>query len=71
MIDNRGNVKIIDFGYSKNFNEFEMSTAIGSPLYMAPEVFWGSYDSLCDVWSLGIIMYLNFTGGESPYILSE
>jgi serine/threonine protein kinase len=39
MIDNRGNVKIIDFGYSKNFNEFEMSTAIGSPLYMAPEVF--------------------------------
>lgn len=35
-------------------------------MYAAPEVLKGNYNYKCDVWSLGIIMYLLLTGNE-PY----
>jgi serine/threonine protein kinase len=47
-----------------------MCTAVGSPLYMAPEVFRQRYDNKCDLWSLGIIIFLNFSG-ECPFDLLE
>ena len=35
---------------------------MGSAMYMAPEVFKQSYNADCDVWSLGICLYLLLSG---------
>jgi len=40
---------------------------LGSPLYMAPEILASNeYDSLADIWSLGVIFY-QMIYGYFPY----
>jgi serine/threonine protein kinase len=40
-----------------------MNNILGTPFYMAPEIFNAhKYDEKCDVWSIGIIMYVMLTG---------
>lgn len=57
------NLKIIDFGTSRKImlNE-KLQTRMGTPYYIAPEVLNRNYDKKCDIWSLGIIMYILFCG---------
>ena len=52
-------VKIADFGYSRELNRGEKSGSwYGSPLLMAPEsLFSLGYDHKVDVWALGIIYF--------------
>lgn len=70
-------IKLIDFGSAyiisnssmgKNLHkEKKIRLRIGTPYYMAPEVIAGYYDKKCDLWSLGVIMYI-LLAGEPPFI---
>ena len=62
-------IKLADFGFASDKTIDMYNTICGSPLYMAPEIiniFIGVsneinnksvYDSKCDIWSLGLIIY--------------
>jgi len=56
--------KLIDFGLAKNWKleAKDMNTKAGSCYYVAPEVLEGSYDYRCDIWSLGVILYILLVG---------
>ena len=64
---NNNLVKIIDFGNSSFCEgDSKLSNRFGSVYYVAPEVLMGSYTEKCDVWSLGVIMYL-ILSGKPPF----
>ena len=61
-------IKLIDFGASIFFKENQKLTSkIGSPYYIAPEVLNRSYDEKCDIWSSGVVLYVMLTG-NFPFI---
>jgi calcium-dependent protein kinase len=39
-----------------------MQTKAGSAYYVAPETLHGDYDMRCDVWALGVILYVLLVG---------
>jgi len=57
-------IKLTDFGLSKIFdNEFMLSTACGTPGYVAPEILSAvNYGPPVDLWSAGVIMYILLCG---------
>jgi len=58
LLTDMGDIKISDFGLSKDFTSSVLHSAVGTANYVAPEVLSGSeYDSACDVWSCGVICY--------------
>ncbi len=63
------NVKICDFGYSKNeFVDSRPKTVSGTPDYIAPEVLMADqYDGKrADLWSCGVMLYVMLTGAPRP-----
>jgi calcium-dependent protein kinase len=57
------NVKLLDFGNSRKMGENNaMDGVYGTAYYVAPEVLQGSYDEKCDLWSVGVILYMLLSG---------
>ncbi|XP_053973288.1 myosin-IIIb-like isoform X2 [Hylaeus volcanicus] len=76
LLTEEARVKLVDFGVSSHLAETlaRKNTSVGTPYWMAPEVIAceqqldSSYDSRCDVWSVGITA-IELAEGDPP--LSE
>ncbi|XP_012509641.1 PREDICTED: serine/threonine-protein kinase 33 [Propithecus coquereli] len=68
------NIKVTDFGLAvkkQGRSEAMLQTTCGTPIYMAPEVINAhDYSQQCDIWSIGVIMYILLCG-EPPFLASS
>jgi len=59
----QGFLKMIDFGSATFVRHGEyLSTMVGTPTYVAPEVLQGKYNETCDLWSTGVILFVLLSG---------
>ena len=67
-------LKLIDFGLAHKFfsksGHADMGSFVGTPDYVAPEVLQGRYGHKCDMWSVGVIMYVMLSG-QLPFSASS
>lgn len=62
-----GVLKLLDYGAAKILKEKDISaTMVGSRPFMAPEQIMGKSERRSDIWAIGVIMYLLYTG-ELPF----
>lgn len=69
LLDSFNNIKIADFGFAKPYEQNALSKTIcGTLMYICPDVLSGkAYNPYkCDIWSIGVIMYVMLTG-SSPW----
>lgn len=56
-------IKLADFGLATYIKPGQnLYGTVGSPFYIAPEVFAGGYNEAADVWSTGVILYILLSG---------
>lgn len=69
FVNDFGDFKIGDFGVSKVIDHTTHATKVGTPVYMAPEVFYGKpYNSSADVYSLGMVLYWLLNERRLPFV---
>lgn len=70
MLDEKGNLNLVDFGTAKKLkieHRYKTMTIIGTPHYMAPEIITGKgYSLAADWWSMGILLY-EMISGKLPF----
>ena len=60
-------LKIIDFGTSIEIKQGELlTTTHGTSYYIAPEVLNKKYNEKCDVWSVGVMLFI-LLSGKPPF----
>lgn len=61
-------IKLTDFGFAKESDGDALKTPCYTPYYVAPEILRAeakssaTYDKSCDMWSLGVILYILLAG---------
>lgn len=72
LIDVEGQLKIIDFGFSKTREKLtQPGTIIGAPKYMAPEqAQGGKITEACDIYSIAVVIW-EFLTGSLPFAEEE
>ncbi len=75
MIDQHGNVRLIDFGIAKVFESGQKGTMIGTEGYSAPEQYKGDATPLSDIYAVGATLHHVMTRRdprlEPPFSFSE
>ena len=67
IIQPDGALKLLDFGAAKILGDKDISaTMVGSRPFMAPEQIMGKSERRSDIWAIGVLMYLLYTG-ELPF----
>jgi PAS domain S-box-containing protein len=67
IIQPDGVLKLLDFGAAKILKDKDVSaTVVGSRPFMAPEQIMGESERRSDIWAIGVLMYLLYTG-ELPF----
>ena len=67
LVDANFNIKVADFGIVRSVESQMANTHVGTPLYMAPEVFGEKqYGASVDIWSTCATFYKLFTG-SAPF----
>ncbi|MBZ0294060.1 MAG: serine/threonine protein kinase [Anaerolineae bacterium] len=69
MIDVGDQVKLVDFGIARPFEETEDNTHVVSQGYSPPEQYWGAADPRSDIYALGCTLHFLLTG-QDPAALS-
>lgn len=62
LFDAEEHAKLADFGLSRTLKAPDHLTVVGTPYYLAPEMISGKYSPLCDMWSLGVVLYFALVG---------
>lgn len=61
--DGKINIKVIDFGTALFVPpDTKITQLLGTPYYIAPEVLKGNYNEKCDIWSIGVILFILLSG---------
>ena len=63
---NTGNIIIGDFGLAKKLDASVTHTILGTPQFMAPEIYKERYDERIDIYSFGMTL-IEIISGRTPY----
>ena len=66
LLDRKGHLKIVDFGFSKQVKD-KTRTLCGTPEYIAPEIILNmGYGMSVDWWALGVLVF-EMVVGNPPF----